>query len=62
MSVRSHGQVGPLSYGRWGNRFPQRHSRTALETFASRGSSVQGPLSLALSAVDFIVAVTVKHH
>ena len=48
-----------LSYGRWGNRFPQRHSRTERNTFALLRSSVRRPLSLALSAVDFIVTVTV---
>ena len=51
-----------ISYGRRGNRFPLRHSQTGRETFTSSGFSARGPLSLALSAVDFVVAVTMKQH
>ena len=50
------------SYGRRGNRFPRRYSRTERNSFPLLRSSVRGPLSLALFAVDLIVAVAVKQH
>jgi len=48
------------SYGRRGGRPPRRHSRTGRDTFASSGSSVDGPLSLVLFAVCGVVAVGVQ--
>ena len=49
-----------LFVGRGGNHHPPRHSQTGRETFTSSGFSARGPLSLALFAVNFVVAVTVE--
>jgi len=59
LTFSTAGKTQP-SYGRRGGRPPRRHSRTGRDTFASSGSSVDGPLSLVLFTVCGVVAVGVQ--